>query len=196
MLYPSLVWNRERNGKSLYLTFDDGPIPEVTEFVLEELKKFEAKATFFCVGENIKKNKAVFENIIADGHAVGNHSYNHLNGFKTPVEIYLENIKKCDSLLPSNPSGKKLFRPPYGRITRKQIQSLSTDYKIIMWDVLSGDFDKNLSPEKCYQAVIKYSKPGSIVVFHDNIKTYSTLRDVLPKVLKHFKEEGYGFMKM
>lgn len=197
-LYPSLIWNKERNAKKLYITFDDGPIREVTEYVLEELEKFKALATFFCVGENIKKHQDVFQKVISKGHAIGNHTYNHLNGFKTLTPFYLENIKAACDIITENSSGSasRLFRPPYGRITRKQIQALTPTYDIIMWDVLTGDFDKNLSPEKCLKAVLRYSKPGSILVFHDSVKTYSTVKFVLPRVLNHFMNLGYEFEKL
>lgn len=209
--YPSLIWNKSRSEKVIYLTFDDGPIPIVTDFVLETLKSYNAKATFFCIGDNIKKHPEVFERVKNNGHAIGNHTFNHLRGWDTEDEIYVENFKKCQALTQTN-----LFRPPYGRIKKSQIFSLqslvlslesdsgllTTDFRlrtqdsgldIIMWDILSGDFDVNLPPEKCSQNVIKHTKNGSIVVFHDSLKAFERLKYALPKVLEYFTGLGYQF---
>ncbi|MFD2583601.1 polysaccharide deacetylase family protein [Pedobacter vanadiisoli] len=209
--YPSLLWNKSRTEKVIYLTFDDGPIPNVTDFVLKTLKVFNAKATFFCIGDNIVKHPEVFERVKADGHAIGNHTFNHLKGWKTDDETYLENTLKCQELTQTN-----LFRPPYGRIKKSQIRSLglgvwnpelkassnsqprtpNSPLQIIMWDVLSGDFDINLSPEKCYQNVIKHTENGSIIVFHDSLKAFDRLAHALPKVLAHFTEKGFTFASL
>ncbi|CAH0236292.1 Peptidoglycan-N-acetylglucosamine deacetylase [Pedobacter sp. Bi27] len=206
--YPSLLWNKSRTEKVIYLTFDDGPIPNVTDFVLKTLKVFNAKATFFCIGDNIVKHPAVFERVKNDGHAIGNHTFNHLKGWKTDNETYLQNTLKCQELTQTN-----LFRPPYGRIRKSQIRSLelgvwSSEFKapsnsqpttlnsqlqIVMWDVLSGDFDTQLSPEKCYQNVIKHTENGSIIVFHDSLKAFDRLSYALPKVLAYFSEKGFTF---
>ncbi|MFD0939599.1 polysaccharide deacetylase family protein [Pedobacter boryungensis] len=204
--YPSLTWNKSRSEKIVYLTFDDGPIPNVTDFVLNTLKSFDVKATFFCIGDNISKHPMVFERVKNEGHAIGNHTFNHLKGWKTDDETYIQNILKCQQLTQTN-----LFRPPYGRIKKSQIKSLKSKVKslksyrdselrtndsgleIIMWDVLSGDFDLNLSPEKCYQNVIKNTQNGSIVVFHDSLKAFDRLHYTLPKVLKYLSEKGYQF---
>lgn len=206
--YPSLLWNKSRTEKVIYLTFDDGPIPNVTDFVLKTLKVFNAKATFFCIGDNIVKHPEVFERVKNDGHAIGNHTFNHLKGWKTDNETYLQNTLKCQELTQTN-----LFRPPYGRIKKSQIRSLelgvwSSEFKapsnsqpttpnsqlqIIMWDVLSGDFDTKLSPEKCYQNVIKHTENGSIIVFHDSLKAFDRLSYALPKVLAYFTEKGFTF---
>ncbi len=206
--YPSLLWNKSRTEKVIYLTFDDGPIPNVTDFVLKTLKAFNAKATFFCIGDNIVKHPEVFERVKNDGHAIGNHTFNHLKGWKTDDETYLENTLKCQELTQSN-----LFRPPYGRIKKSQIRSLeslvwspefkapnnsqlpapSSQLKIVMWDVLSGDFDINLAPEKCYQNVIKHTENGSIIVFHDSLKAFDRLSYTLPKALAYFTEKGFTF---
>ena len=205
IFYPKLTWARRSAEKLIYLTFDDGPIPEVTEYVLDELDKYSAKATFFCVGDNILKNTPVFQNIIHRGHKIGNHTFNHLNGWKNETGHYLENVSKCNYIIMnsldaetkqtylSNRSGKKLFRPPYGKIKQAQIKALTEDYEIIMWDVLSGDFDKNLAPEKCLYKAIKFTKNGSIVIFHDSLKALPNLQYALPRFLKHFKEAGYRF---
>jgi len=180
--------------RKIYITFDDGPISEVTPFVLAELKKVNAKATFFCIGDNIRKHPEVFQAVVNDGHSIGNHTFNHLKGWKTPDDDYLDNYKKCDELVESD-----LFRPPYGRIKRSQaakIQALNPNVKIIMWDVLSGDFDQSLSPEKCLQNVLKASVPGSIIVFHDSLKAFKRLEYVLPKALEYWQKQGYSFEKL
>lgn len=190
-LYPTLTWHKTRKEKNVYLTFDDGPIPVVTPFVLNTLKNFEVKATFFCIGDNVSKYPEIYKEVLSNGHAVGNHTFNHLKGWKTPDEDYLLNIEKCSGLVSSN-----LFRPPYGRIRKTQIKRLETLYpemKIIMWDVLSGDFDSKISREKCIRNVIKNVKNGSIIVFHDSDKAFLKLKDVLPVVLKKLQSLGYGF---
>ena len=189
--YPSLLWNKSRTEKVIYLTFDDGPIPNVTDFVLKTLKVFNAKATFFCIGDNIVKHPEVFERVKNDGHAIGNHTFNHLKGWKTDNGTYLQNTLKCQELTQTN-----LFRPPYGRIKKSQISNLKSqisELKIVMWDVLSGDFDTKLSPEKCYQNVIKHTENGSIIVFHDSLKAFDRLSYALPKVLAYFTEKGFIF---
>ena len=189
--YPSLVWNKSRLDKVVYLTFDDGPIPLVTDFVLNTLKSFGCKATFFCIGDNINKHPHIFEQIKRDGHAIGNHTYNHLRGWKTIDNDYVKNFNQCQQL-----TNTHLFRPPYGRIKKSQIRQLKTinpSLNIIMWDVLSGDFDINLSPEKCYQNVINNTRNGSIVVFHDSIKAFDRLKFALPATLKFLTEAGYQF---
>lgn len=189
--YPSLTWHKNRNDKVIYLTFDDGPIPDVTDFALKTLKAFNAKATFFCIGDNIYKHPEIFENIKNEGHSIGNHTFNHLKGWETPDEIYLKNFQKCQELTKTH-----LFRPPYGRIKKSQITKLRgilPNMKIIMWDVLSGDFDIGLAPEKCFKNVVKNTGQGSIVVFHDSIKAYDRLKYALPKVLQHFTQQGYHF---
>jgi peptidoglycan/xylan/chitin deacetylase (PgdA/CDA1 family) len=190
-LWPDCVWNIETDEKILYLTFDDGPHPEATPFVLELMKKYNAKATFFCIGKNVEEYFNLYRNIIDDGHNPGNHTYNHLNGWKEKDDIYLQNIFKAKEVIDSN-----LFRPPYGRITKFQLKLLSGEkYKLttIMWDVLSGDFDKSVSPENCFLNVIRNAKQGSIVVFHDSEKCFSKLRYALPKVLEYYSEKGYEF---
>lgn len=189
--YTSLTWNKTRKEKIIYLTFDDGPIPDVTPFVLKTLKDFDAKATFFCIGDNIRKHPEIFEQLKKDGHQIGNHTYNHLKGWKTTDDVYLENFKKCQEKTNTN-----LFRPPYGRIKKsqiKKIRSIHPKVKIIMWDVLSGDFDIKLSPEKCYKNVINNTQNGSIIVFHDSLKAFDRLKYTLPLVLQYFKDRGYQF---
>lgn len=189
--YPSLIWNKTRSEKAIYLTFDDGPIPDVTEFVLKTLNDYQAKATFFCIGDNINKYPSVFKQLITAGHRIGNHTYNHLKGWKTADADYLSNFEKCQLL-----TGTPLFRPPYGRIRKSQIKSIKShhpDTEIIMWDVLSGDFDTNLAAEDCFKQAIKHTCNGSIVVFHDSIKAFDRLKYTLPRFLKHFQQLGYTF---
>ncbi len=190
-IFKNRVWKIDTHENLLYLTFDDGPHPEATSFVLDELKKFNAKATFFCVGKNVKENFTLYRRIITEGHKVGNHTYNHLNGWKTDDQTYIEDIEKAAKIIDSD-----LFRPPYGRITkfqRKAISGKKLHLKTIMWDVLSGDFDQSVDGENCYLNVINNAKPGSIVVFHDSSKSFITLRFALPKILQHYIENGYQF---
>lgn len=189
-------WRIKTNEKEVYLTFDDGPVPEFTPWVLDTLEKYDARATFFCVGENIKKHPLIYQEIKERNHSVGNHTFNHLQGWKTSTNKYVKNILKADSYLEdaTNKTGKKLFRPPHGRIRPNQARILrKKGFKIIMWDVLSGDFDQGLSKEKCLEHTIKHIHNGSIVVFHDSVKSFKNLDYVLPKVLEHFSERGYKF---
>lgn len=196
-IYPNRIWSLPNYENTVYLTFDDGPISEITPWVLDLLKEYNAKATFFCIGENVRKYPEIFKRIDSEGHTIGNHTFNHLNGWKTSTSKYLNNIEKADSIIThfSNPTIKQsnnLFRPPYGKITSKQSEILQKkDYKIIMWDVLSGDFSKKLSKEKCLQNVLKNIISGSIIVFHDSIKAEMNLRYVLPKALEFISEKGW-----
>ena len=190
-VFPGRIWNIDTDEKILYFTFDDGPHPEATSFVLDELKKYNAKATFFCVGRNVKENFDVYQKIISEGHKPGNHTYSHLNGWKTNDKIYVEDVAKAAKIIDSN-----LFRPPYGRITKfqmKAIQGNKLHLKTIMWDVLSGDFDPAVTGENCYLNVINNAKPGSIVVFHDSAKSFATLQYALPRILKYYSENGFAF---
>lgn len=190
-IYPSFIWNMKADEKLLYLSFDDGPHETATPFVLDELKKYNAKATFFCIGKNVNTHRGIYERILNEGHAVGNHTFNHMNGWKTKDEDYLNDITAAAKHIDSN-----LFRPPYGRITKFQASILEPHFKIIMWDVLSGDFDTGISGEKCVQQVIKHTKQGSIILFHDSTKAWDRMHYALPKVLEHFTKEGYRFEKI
>ncbi|MFB2118706.1 polysaccharide deacetylase family protein [Parapedobacter sp. 2B3] len=186
--YPALTWHRSRAEKRIFLTFDDGPIPDVTPFVINTLKNYGIKATFFCVGENIKKHPDLFAHLVENGHRIGNHTYNHLNGWQTPDDVYLQNTDRCQQLMHTN-----LFRPPYGRGRRSQYKRLRETYDIIMWDVLSGDFDVKLSPDKCLRNVIDHTRNGSIVVFHDNVKALPRITYALPRAIEHWLDQGYEF---
>lgn len=189
-IFSNYVWDIPDSDNKIYLTFDDGPTPEITEWVLEQLEKYHAKATFFCIGTNIKKNPDLYTKIIADGHSIGNHTFNHLNGWKTSTDAYLENSIQW-SVVSGQAQNNKLFRPPYGKIKFSQAKKLRQQgYKIIMWDVLSADFDNSISNEKCLDNVIKNTKSGSIIVFHDSIKAFPHLKYTLPRALKYFKEKG------
>ncbi len=191
-LYPkNLIWNMPREQKIIYLTFDDGPIPDVTPWVLKTLENRQIKATFFCIGDNIQKHPQIFEELKKQGHAIGNHTFNHLKGWAVHDDVYLDNIKKCAAH-----TGVNLFRPPYGRIKRSQIKKLQKQHpkaKIVMWDVLSGDFDIALNPEKCLSNVIKHTTNGSIIVFHDSLKAKKRLLYTLPKAIDYWKQQGYIF---
>ena len=176
-VFPSALWRIPGSEKILYLTFDDGPVPGITSFVIDELGKYQAKATFFCVGENVFKNEALYREIISRGHTVGNHTYHHLNGWKTNNRNYLGDVEKCGQLVYS-----KFFRPPYGRMSPGQYAVIRKKFSVVMWDVLSRDYDPGISPDVCFRRVIDHSKPGSVVVFHDSAKAATTLKVVLPKI--------------
>jgi len=190
-LYPKLLWDGGGNSRSIFVTFDDGPIPIVTPFVLNILKQYNAKATFFCIGDNVRKHPEVFEQVKQAGHAIGNHTFNHLNGWHTDDETYLDNFLQADELI-----GSKLFRPPYGRIKRSQIkllQEAKPGIKIVMWNVLSADFDAATSPEKCLDNVVKNVKGGEIVLFHDSLKARDRMEYALPRALEYWSRAGFEF---
>lgn len=194
ILYPGLLWRMPTDKKEIYLTFDDGPVPGPTEFVLDELKKHKLTATFFCIGDNIHKYPELFQRLSEEGHAVANHTFNHLKGWKTSLSTYIDNVKKCDQVITTNSSLQTIsyFRPPYGRITRAQIKALNNK-KIVMWDVLTRDYDATLSTERCLKQSLNATRNGSIVVFHDSIKAEKNLRYVLPKYIQACLAEGYTF---
>jgi peptidoglycan/xylan/chitin deacetylase (PgdA/CDA1 family) len=189
-LNASMIWNIPTKEKELYLTFDDGPHETATPFVLDQLKQYNAKATFFCIGENVKAYPNIYERILDAGHTVGNHTFNHLNGWKTRNSVYVNNIAEAAKYIDS-----RLFRPPYGKISpfvSKLLRS-SLNYKIIMWEVVSGDFDVKLSPKKCAENVLLNSRPGSIIIFHDSSKAWERMSFALPKSLQYFSEQGFSF---
>jgi peptidoglycan/xylan/chitin deacetylase (PgdA/CDA1 family) len=195
MWYSGLVWNMDRQHKNLYLTFDDGPHETATPFVLDTLQQFNAKATFFCIGKNVAAYPHIYERILTQRHTTGNHTYNHLNGWNTAADVYLQDINRTAQLVQS-----PLFRPPYGRISRLQSKLLRKTgalqrpaFDVVMWDVLSGDFDTTMSGEQCLKNVLLHAQNGSIVVFHDSAKAWDRLHYALPRVLQYFTEKGFVF---
>lgn len=187
--YPGyFIWDMPAENKNLYLTFDDGPVVGITDKILKILDDFKVKATFFCVGENVAREPDLYRELINKGHTTGNHTYNHLNGWKTDSETYLGNVAKCASVVNSD-----IFRPPYGRITYKQAGVLKKHYKIIMWTLLTYDFDKRISPAKCLEKALKHTRNGAIVVFHDNIKAFSNMSYALPQYIENSLNKGYTF---
>ena len=197
-IFPKYIWSIPNYEKKVFLTFDDGPTPEITEWVLAELRNYKAKATFFCIGDNIQKYPTIFQKVISENHSIGNHTFNHLKGWKTPTEDYIENAKLCQSEIENQKSEiRNLFRPPYGKIKSSQAKILrKMGYKIIMWDVISFDFDQTISKEKCLENVLKNVESGSIIVFHDSKKAWKNLEYVLPKTLKFLNEKGFTCEKI
>lgn len=199
IIFYKWIWSFSKKEKDIYLTFDDGPTSDITDWTLNELKKHNAKATFFCIGKNILEHPTVFQKIINEGHSVGNHTHNHLNGLKTEKEEYLNNAESAENSIQqfNNLTSQKksmLFRPPYGKLTLKQASILrKKGYKIIMWDVLSADFDTTISNKKCLENVVKNTQNGSIIVFHDSIKASEKLKYVLPKILDFYASKNYTF---
>lgn len=187
-LFPRLTWHIPADTGELYLTFDDGPVAGVTPWVLDVLQTYNAKATFFCLGKNVRENPAIYERILDEGHAVGNHTYDHAKGWITGLEDYLDNVKRASYYIQSG-----LFRPPHGRLRPSQVTQLKKQYDIIMWNVLSCDFDQSISEETCLQNVLRFSQTGSIVVFHDSYKAQKNMQYALPRVLEHFSQQGYRF---
>ena len=195
-LFPSFVWNMDHAERSVYLSFDDGPHPEATSFVLDLLQEFNASATFFCIGKNVLAHPELYKRILNEHHAVGNHSHNHLNGWKTPVKEYIHDVSIAAQHIHSN-----LFRPPYGRIKMKQAAAIpaamqQNSGRIIMWDVLSGDFDQSITPEQCTTNVTGNVGPGSIIVFHDSEKAFHNLKHSLPEVLEFLSRQEYEMKKI
>ncbi len=188
LLYPEAFWCIPGNEKVVYLTFDDGPIPEITPWVLRLLEEENIPATFFCVGENVQKHPEEFRMICEAGHPTGNHTFNHLQGLKCDNETYLQNIERANELIHS-----RLFRPPHGFLKRSQYRKLKNQYRFVMWDVLSRDFDRQLSAEQVYQNTICFVRPGSILVFHDSLKAEKNMKEALPRVIRELKSRGYRF---
>ena len=197
IFYPTLTWRIPTDQNKLFLTFDDGPVPGPTEFVLETLKGHGLKATFFSIGDNIRKHPEIFRKISEENHVIGNHTFNHLSGWKTKTGAYVDNVERCKSEMESQlpaltqSQRKQLFRPPYGRITRRQIAALQ-NFKIIMWDVLSMDYGR-MNADRCLKNTIRATRPGSIIVFHDSYKAEKNLEYVLPRFVDHFLSQGFEF---
>jgi peptidoglycan/xylan/chitin deacetylase (PgdA/CDA1 family) len=210
-LFPAALWKVRTREKILYLTFDDGPIEEVTPIVLDILKEYDARATFFCIGKNINANPALFHRITEEGHTVGNHTQEHFNGWQTENKTYFENVEKCavtksknmlkpelvygDDDLDANTETDTVnfFRPPYGKLTLSQYNKLKKTYKIVMWDVLTFDFDLKVTKEQVLDNVLQNSVPGSIIVFHDSLKASEKMLYALPRMLEHYTNLGYRF---
>lgn len=203
-MFPNYVWDIATNEQVIYLTFDDGPTPEITNWTLDILKQYNAKATFFCIGNNIEKYPDIFQKTLNNGHAIGNHTQNHIKGWKTKAKDYLKDIAEAQKAIDFKSQDTKittpklrtinLFRPPYGQITPKQgKQLIALGYKIIMWDVLSFDWETSINKETCLDNVIKKTSAGSIIVFHDSVKASKNMQYALPKVLDHFSSKGYSF---
>ena len=201
-MFPNYIWDIPTTEKVIYLTFDDGPTPEITNWTLDVLKQYDAKATFFCIGNNIDKHPDIFQNIIGHEHAIGNHTQTHIKGWKTKAKDYLENIAEAQKVIDSQlqipivigTKSTNLFRPPYGQITPKQGKKLiELGYKIIMWDVLSFDWEASVSEETCLENVTSKTTAGSIIVFHDSVKSSKNMQYALPKVLEYFSQKGYRF---
>ena len=196
-MFPNYVWDIPSTNKTIYLTFDDGPTPEITNWTLDILKQHNAKATFFCIGKNVKNHPDIFQNILKDGHTIGNHTNNHVKGWRTSTQNYLANIVEAQKIIDSeikNPKAVNLFRPPYGQIRPKQGKALlQLKYNIVMWNVLSFDWDNSISNKACLENVIKNTADGSIVVFHDSVKASNNMKYTLPKTLEHFSKKGYSF---
>jgi len=182
----NVLWQKKTSSKVIYLTFDDGPVPEVTPQILEILDNYCWKATFFCVGENVKKYPDTYNEVVRRGHKTANHTFNHIKGFSYNTTEYLSNVEKASKLISSN-----LFRPPHGQITYKQISALKRDYQIIMWDVITHDYNKKLTPEQVFSNIKNNLRNGSIVVFHDSVKAKKNVLEVLPKAIKFWESEGY-----
>lgn len=187
-----LTWKVKTNDKTVFLTFDDGPHPDITPWVLDTLKQFNAHATFFCVGENVDRYPETYTRVLREGHAVGNHTYNHLNGWKTSLHQYLLNTDACAGKVDS-----RLFRPPYGRIGFRQLRALrSKGYQIIMWDILTRDYDQHTDIPAALKAILQHTSKGSIVVFHDSLKAAPQLKQLLPRVLETLQNRGYQFLPL
>ena len=189
-LMPSLIWDFP-GSPEVFLTFDDGPTPGITPWVLDQLRKYDAKATFFCLGKNVEQHPEIYQQILDEGHAVGNHTYSHQKGWEMKTWRYVEDVDFADDIIHSN-----LLRPPYGRIKPAQARVLSERYNLIMWSVLSQDYSKFVSPQKCLRNVTRHVEPGSIVLFHDSVKASRNLRYALPRTLQFLKDKGYRSAKI
>ncbi len=188
IFYRKALWRVDTTEKIVYLTFDDGPIPEITPWVIRLLKDENIKASFFCVGENVQKYPEVFQQVLEEGHSAGNHTFNHMQGLKSENNDYITNIEKADKLI-----GTSLFRPPHGFLKRSQYHLLREKYRIVMWDVLSRDFDHRISATKVYNNVMNFVRPGSVIIFHDSLKAEENMKKALPEVIRSLKKQGYRF---
>ena len=188
-LFPKLIWKEQVTSKEIYLTFDDGPHPNITPKILNILAQYDAKACFFCVGENVQRYPETFQSVLDAGHQVGNHTFNHIQGWKVPDDVYLENIEKCNNLVHS-----RFFRPPHGKIKPSQVRRLKENYNIVMWTVITHDYDSSYDSDICLKKAIRKTRPGDVVVFHDSAKAEKNVLDVLPKFLEHFSRLGYRFV--
>jgi peptidoglycan/xylan/chitin deacetylase (PgdA/CDA1 family) len=191
LIYPGALWRINNKKKKLYLTFDDGPIPEVTDWVLDYLKQHKIKATFFCIGKNVKNNPEIFIRIIKEGHAVGNHTFNHENGWITSYTEYLNSISQCAEIVKT-----KLFRPPYGKLSFRQFLTLKKQYKIVLWDVLTYDYDSKIKPEESLKSSIQKTRSGSIIIFHDSLKAFNKMKEMLPIYVQDCLKKGYQFDRL
>ncbi len=187
-IFKNFEWHGNRNEKVIYLTFDDGPTPDITEKVLTILKKYNAKATFFCLGRNVDRHPEIYKKIISEGHATGNHSYSHLKGWRTPAKMYIHDTNLAKKYIKSD-----LFRPPYGRISMLQSKYIRQQYRIVLWDVLSHDYNKRIPGKLILRFLLRFTRNGSIVVFHDSVKASKNLLYTLPRFIEHFSEKGYTF---
>jgi peptidoglycan/xylan/chitin deacetylase (PgdA/CDA1 family) len=185
-LPPGLLWKVKTGKKEVFITFDDGPVPGLTDEILDILKAYHARATFFCVGENASRNPGTYQRLLREGHATGNHSQHHLKGWKTPFQEYIQDVEQASEYVDS-----KLFRPPYGMITYRQARALSQRFRVVMWSVLTRDFDARVTPEQCLSIAVGGVGPGAIIVFHDNIKAREKVLYALPKLLEYLEKEGY-----
>ncbi|WP_158962266.1 polysaccharide deacetylase family protein [Myroides fluvii] len=194
-LFPRYTWHKPKQDKVIYLTFDDGPIPEVTEWVLDMLRQHQVKATFFCIGDNISKHPVIFQRILAEQHQIGNHTFHHLKGWKTEIRDYIADVEQCQQEIVKHAKATtSLFRPPYGKITKKQANYiLDKGYEIIMWSILTKDYSSTISPERCLARTIRQLVPGSIIVFHDSLKAEKNMKYTLPLLIEYLKKEGYFF---
>lgn len=195
-IFSDTVFKLKTKEKKIYLTFDDGPTPEITEWVLQQLAAYNAHATFFVLGKNVVQYPKIFQQIIDQEHSIGNHTFNHFNGWKTNNKDYYNDIEKVETIDSFKAATKKLFRPPYGKLSFSQFLKLKLQYRIILWDVLSGDFDLNITGKQCFENCKNNIENGSVIVFHDSVKAFPRLKICLPLVLKHYSEQGFTFEKI
>lgn len=194
--YPNVLWRKDSTRKIVYLTFDDGPIEGVTTEILAILRRYDVKATFFCVGDNIRKHPDIFELILSEGHSVGNHTYHHLPGWQTPAKAYIDDVRSTDELMSNYGVSPRLFRPPYGRMSLSQKHQIAATHKIVLWDVLTHDYNPRYTPQKILGIVRRYTRAGSVINFHDSVKSEKNVISALPECIKWLMSEGYSFDKL